>query len=599
MHVRFALLSALLLFSSLLVTAHATDSSNALDLRRAACPALRDPSGGDDGEGRRAACMRARDGLSAQLEPSIPEGMRVELERSLPGDERWWDGFGTSDPPFGVNDWVCCAAIYHGDLILGGSFSMAGGVTSPLIVRWDGAQWHDMGHCLSDGTVRALAVYDDELIVGGSFHAFGEEGHRAIACWNGEEWRSFPANISGIVWALSVFEGDLVVGGDFNLRMAGYNAENLARWDGVKWHPLAQRASGTVYALGTFDDQLIVAGDFTSLDGTAVRRIARWDGAGWVQIGSGLGGEVSCLGIFDHGLVAGGRFTTDGAGAPLSHLARWNGSTWEPLGAGTDGHVSRLCLYEDELIAAGWFESAGGSSVAHIAAWDGLAWHALAEGLTRGTEYAAGLALIPYSGCLIAGGFFETAGDVHADNVAAWDGARWNCVGENAAPGAGMEEDTRVFAMCSFDGMLYAGGTFDVAGTTMSRAIAAWDGSAWHALGSGLSGSRYVHVDAMTVYDGRLVVGGSFGTAGGLPVSSIACWDGEQWSALGSGFTDEFWPGIVFPGQVYALAIYDGQLIAAGWFSHADGQPACCIARWDGEEWSELGGGIDLHLVPD
>jgi len=41
------------------------------------------------------------------------------------------------------------------------------------------------------------------------------------------------------------------------------------------------------------------------------------------------------------------------------------------------------------------------------------------------------------------------------------------------------------------------------------------------------------NVLALTVYDGKLIAGGWFTTAGGTIVNEIASWDGGSWSAPG------------------------------------------------------------------
>ena len=61
--------------------------------------------------------------------------------------------------------------------------------------------------------------------------------------------------------------------------------------------------------------------------------------------------------------------------------------------------------------------------------------------------------------------------------------------------------------------------------------VAAWDGTAWSPLGSGMDSTIY----ALTVYDTKLIAGGGFITAGGTSANHVAAWDGTAWSALGSG----------------------------------------------------------------
>jgi len=91
-----------------------------------------------------------------------------------------------------------------------------------------------------------------------------------------------------------------------------------------------------------------------------------------------------------------------------------------------------------------------------------------------------------------------------------------------------------VMALTVLDNKLIAGGGFDAAGDVMANHVAAWDGSSWSRLGSGIDDI----VRALTVYDSKLIAGGWFTTAGGVEVNYIAAWDGSTWSALGSGMDD-------------------------------------------------------------
>src|SRR5262245_47607892 len=82
-------------------------------------------------------------------------------------------------------------------------------------------------------------------------------------------------------------------------------------------------------------------------------------------------------------------------------------------------------------------------------------------------------------------------------------------------------------------------------------------------------------VNATVVYDDgsgpALYVGGSFTIAGDVWASNIAKWNGTSWSALGSGTN----------GDVFALTVYNGNLIAGGGFSTAGGVTVNCIAQWN------------------
>jgi hypothetical protein len=91
---------------------------------------------------------------------------------------------------------------------------------------------------------------------------------------------------------------------------------------------------------------------------------------------------------------------------------------------------------------------------------------------------------------------------------------------------------------------------------------------------------------SMTVWNGELINGGYFNLAGGIPARNIAKWNGSNWSALGGGLNHE----------VTGLAEYNNELYATGYFDSAVGSiEAKYIAKWNGSSWSPVGGGLNLY----
>ena len=162
---------------------------------------------------------------------------------------------------------------------------------------------------------------------------------------------------------------------------------------------------------------------------------------------------------------------------------------------------------------------------------------------------------------LIVGGGFGAAGDVVANGIAAWNGSDWQQLG------SGMNGP--ILAQTVYNGELIAAGEFTTAGGVPCSSIARWNGSAWQPLGSGVNGD----VLALTVYNGELIAGGDFWTVGGAPCNKIARWDGSAWQPLGSGVEGDY-------ASVWALSVYNGELIAGGGFETAGDYVSSCWARW-------------------
>lgn len=104
----------------------------------------------------------------------------------------------------------------------------------------------------------------------------------------------------------------------------------------------------------------------------------------------------------------------------------------------------------------------------------------------------------------------------------------------------------------------------------------------WGGLGGGVDGSVF----AIAGYDGVVIAGGNFQNAGGAAASRVARWNGEQWDGLSGGTN----------GTVYAMVSSGPDLYVGGFFSTAGGQSANSVARWNGSSWSALGDGLNNRV---
>lgn len=155
----------------------------------------------------------------------------------------------------------------------------------------------------------------------------------------------------------------------------------------------------------------------------------------------------------------------------------------------------------------------------------------------------------------------------------------------------------RVFALGSFDDgtgpKIIAGGFFPTAGGVTAQNIASWSSSdGWQPLGGGALGS----VTDLAVYQGELYVGGDFLSVSDLPgTRAIAKWDGQAWSSVGGGVQR---PGFSFL-NVQALGEYNGELIVGGLFTLAGEVPVTNLAKWNGTTWSDFSPGAPNGPVTD
>jgi len=390
----------------------------------------------------------------------------------------------------------------------------------------------------------------------------------------------------------------LYVGGEFHV-IGGVTSPYIARWNGLIWSTVGGGTNYWVYALAVFDDgsgpALYAGGLFSSAGGVSAYSIAKWNGSSWSALGSGTNGIVYALTVFDDGtgpaLFAGGYFTFAG-GVAAKCIAKWNGSNWSALGSGLTDPINThewtpnlraLCVFDDgsgpALYAGGDFNTAGGVTANNIAKWNGSNWSALSSGMTTfNDEFSGVFSLETFDDgngpAMYAGGSFDYAGGIPVGNIAIakWRGSGWSALTQDpfVSP-VTFVHDLTVFN----DG---SGASLYVAGNGVYK----WTGSAWSELNEITYGALSLGVfddgSGPTLYVGTYEYGYDWPT--------ILKWAGTTWSTLSNGLSD----------SVAALAVFDDgtgpALYAGGNFLHVGGilDNVYHVARWNGVTWSALGG---------
>lgn len=497
-----------------------------------------------------------------------------------------WDGASWRALGEGFNGSVYGIAVYNGQLYATGDFTQSGAVTVNNIARFDGTAWQPLGDGLTDegdGSTaegRALFVFEATLAVGGRFsHADGVSAMN-IARWNGSSFSALGAGVgtaASTVRALREHNGALYIGGQFSTA-GGFSASNITKFAGGGYSALTSGTTGAVLALHSWDSDLVVAGTFTAAGGAAASRIARWTPAEtWGTYGPGLGavsGEgVWALQPFNGQLVAAGNF--------VEGVRAWNGSAWITLAGGMSGGVLfTLNVFNGQLIAGGTFTTAGGSAIGKIAQWNTSFWSELNVPGPQITSFET------LGARIIAGGIFthSTTQFAPTTNIIAWNGTTL------ASLSTGVNGPVR--ALKSIPGAggnsLVVGGEFTSAGGLAANRIALWTeplvfGASWSAMGSGFNGSVYT----IERHNNITYAGGAFTLSGATAVNRVASFNGTSWVALGTGMN----------GVVHALKSYGGFLYAGGSFTTAGGVTTGGLARWNGSTWAGPTGGNFLGTV--
>jgi len=220
------------------------------------------------------------------------------------------------------------------------------------------------------------------------------------------------------------------------------------------------------------------------------------------------------------------------------------------------------------LWIAGQFDGISGISYANVAAWDGskfvpnnlahkpftvtdmimydstlvvcrnnsvvqynvLSGQGVVLGNASGDVYCLGI----YNGDLIAGGNFYSIKGVAVNSIARWDGSKWHDMGGGITGSTSL-----VWALQEYKGELYSGGTFDKAGNINAWNIARWNGASWNQVGGlGSNNNSGNHsaafVKTLAIFKNNLYAAGDYDSICGI-FTKLAFWNGSNWS--GTNFT--------------------------------------------------------------
>jgi hypothetical protein len=282
---------------------------------------------------------------------------------------------------------------------------------------------------------------------------------------------------------------------------------------------------------------------------------------------------VNALAVYNNILYVTGFFDSAGS-LPTGSIASWNGTSWDSITTNIYQGTA-MAVYNNELYVAGDLTAPSGVAATGLVHWNGITW-ATCPGWLRGGSGPTSLTV--YNNKLIVGGNFDTAGtgNLLVNNIAAWDGTNWSALG------AGLGDSSfGVQALAVVNGNLYAGGFISQVEGIPTHNVAEWNGSNWSALGEGLGAdTNSEFVSCLIDYNGTLVAGGVFTKMNGnQPANGIAAWNGSNWSSLSTGVVDTNSPGFA---AVESMCIWNGDLYVGGGFTNAGPVSANNIARWTG-----------------
>lgn len=407
-----------------------------------------------------------------------------------------------------------------------------------------------------------------------------------------EKWdnRFFRDGFNGPVYVLTKDQnGNIYAGGNFS-HVDKLKTFSIAKWNGSEWVNLGkglykinlstnQPEPANISDILLDGNDLYIVGDFQYAGDVQARYIAKWSNGNWHAVGSFQNFPsvyINTIEKYQNEIYVGGSFQNSTYDS-LFGVLKLNGDNFVDVGfknpMGVSAGVSTMTVFNNELYVAGSFTQVAGQTYNNIARWNGNSWSDVGGGFSSNTAVSSSIqSLFVDNNTLIAAGYFTSAGNVTANNIARWNNTSWEAIGNLS----GFSERLRVIQ--KYNGELY---TSTVEGGTLYK----FDGSNWVNLGNFSSGA----VNALLEYNGKLLIGGSYkriniGNTGFDLDGYLSVYDGTNFSQFkieGKGLNDE----------VQAIAVgNDGSVYVGGKFYKAGNQTIWNIAKWDGTNWQNLGG---------
>ncbi|MEX2597899.1 MAG: T9SS type A sorting domain-containing protein [Salibacteraceae bacterium] len=162
-----------------------------------------------------------------------------------------------------------------------------------------------------------------------------------------------------------------------------------------------------------------------------------------------------------------------------------------------------------------------------------------------------------------------------------WNGTNWVLVG-------GKEINGQIVDLEIIDHELWVAGYFDSIGNQQTNGLARWNGEEWktaYDLPTIDPWGNPNRISAVIEYKGEIYIGGNFNNAE-TGMDEIAKWNGTEWTDVGGGIKPHTF------SFVNNFIEYHGDLYVLGRFLSDAGNADNNIMRWNGEEWLPCGGGL-------
>lgn len=385
------------------------------------------------------------------------------------------------------------------------------------------------------------------------------------------------SGISGtpIIYDSESLNGKLYAAGRFDYNN-GEAMNAFMVWDGIEWSNLGTSLEGYVLSLEIDGDNLILTGSFTEISSGANNLVVYNTNNGAFSAFNGtvtnFDGIVRTSMVKGDSLYVGGNFETID-GQPMNGFSLWNGSDWEGFGTGVNSRVYSIFKKDNNLFVGGKFIIFDNKIIENLAVFDGTTWSEFGGGSNDLITNIEEL-----DNTLYVMGNFDELGGTKTGGLARWTGVNWEAF-----------EDTlfNVWDVEMYEGELHA--AFPNAGSSSDSllfGLAKYAGNKWQPVGNYMQGGGLT----LSVFENELFAGGYLFNTNPKPLNGYALWNGIDYKEFRSGADYEF-NGVY--GTIDDLAKDENYLYVGGTIrAFGDNVTASTIARWDGDNWSNMGNGL-------
>lgn len=303
----------------------------------------------------------------------------------------------------------------------------------------------------------------------------------------------------------------------------------------------------------------------------------------------------------------------------VTYAVGCSNADWVSLCVGmpdSNAYIAALAVFDDgtgpALYAGGRFTSAGGAAATNIARWNGSAWQtpSNAAWTVNGRDPVSAMAVFDdgTGPALYVGTTYSDFQSGPLGYIVRWNGTTWS--GSPFSWSGGPVRGLHVHDDGAGSAIYVGGGREPYATYYSVNHLARHGGDGTTPFSNPLSVYPHNHSSARvhcfaTFDDGggpALYIAGKFPSAAGGGQYSIAKWNGQTWSGVGGGVPTGG-SGCCPWGAINAMTVFDDgtgpALYVGGSFTTAGSAPALNVAKWDGKEWSAVGDGVpgSIHAL--